>query len=77
MGVLTHPTLTCDPETGPTEGAIVDLGHPLGLSSALTGFFCACGLPAAEAILFFLVKLELNFSLLIPFRGFPSRPNLQ
>lgn len=48
MGVLTHPTLTCDPETGPTEGAVVDLGHPLGLSSALTGFFCAWGLPAAS-----------------------------
>lgn len=47
MGVLTHPTLTCDPETGPTEAAIVDLGHRLGLSSTLTGFFCACGFLAA------------------------------
>lgn len=47
MGILTHPALTCDPETGPTEGAIVNLGHPLGLSSALTGFLCVCGLPAA------------------------------
>lgn len=35
MGILTHPTLTCDPETGPTEGAIVNLGHPLGGSVLL------------------------------------------